>query len=119
MSLVKLVAVGTAVVTFTGATLLVWLAWLLSHQPAPLRGDSGWWDWLKHVDGAAIFDAARTTATILAVVGIGGAALVAYRRQDTAERAHQVAIDGQRIANAQHALDSRDPGLTATATSLS
>ncbi len=107
MSLVKLVAIGTVIVTLLGAGLFAWLAWLLSHQSAPWRGDTGWWDWLEHVGGSELFDAARTTATILAVVGVGGAALVAYRRQDTAERAHQVAIDGQEIATSQHTLDSQ------------
>ncbi len=107
MSLLRLVAVGTVVVTLMGAALFVWLAWLLSHQPAPLRGNSGWWDWLEHVGGTELFDAARTTATILAIVGVGGAALVAYRRQDTAERAHDVAIKGQEIASAQYVLDSQ------------
>lgn len=106
MPLVTLVTLGTIVVTVVGIAVFLWLAWLLSHQPAPLRGDSGWWDWLEHVDGSGVFDAARTTATVLAIVGVGGAALVAYRRQDTAERAHEVAIEGQRIANAQHTLDS-------------
>jgi uncharacterized protein YjbI with pentapeptide repeats len=100
MPLVLLVTIGTVTVTGAGLALFLWLAWLLSRQPAPLRGESGWWDWLAFADGSAIFDAARTTATILAVVGIGGAALVSYRRQDTAER-------GQQIANAQHALDSQ------------
>ncbi|MEN4479246.1 pentapeptide repeat-containing protein [Mycolicibacterium cosmeticum] len=107
MSLVKLVTFGTVIVTAVGISLFLWLAWLLARQPLPLRGDSGWWDWLGHVDGAELFDAARTTATVLAIVGVGGAALVAYRRQDTAERAHAVAIEGQQIANAQHILDSQ------------
>ncbi|WP_174396676.1 pentapeptide repeat-containing protein [Mycolicibacterium sphagni] len=107
MSLLWLVVIGTIVVTLLGTALFVWLAWLLSHQPAPLRSGTGWADWLKYADGSKLFDAARTTATILAIVGIGGAALVAYRRQDTAERAHKVAIEGQRIANAQHELDSQ------------
>ena len=55
-----------------------------------------------------MFDAARTTATILAVIGVGAAALVAYRRQDTAEltykfnvEAHQVEIDAQKTAGEQ------------------
>ncbi|QVI29267.1 pentapeptide repeat-containing protein [Mycolicibacterium neoaurum] len=107
MSLVALVTLGTVVVTATGVSLFLWLAWLLARQPLPLRGDTGLWDWLAHVDGTELFDAARTTATVLAIVGIGGAALVAYRRQDTAERAHSVAIEGQQIANAQHVLDSQ------------
>lgn len=104
--LAALVVMGTFATTSAGAVLFLWFAWLLARQPAPLRGDSGWWDWLGHVDGTELFDAARTTATVLAIVGLGGAALVAYRRQDTAELAHQVSIEGQRIANAQHELDS-------------
>jgi uncharacterized protein YjbI with pentapeptide repeats len=107
MPLVALVAGGTVVVTLAGGALFLWLAWLLSHRPAPSRDNTGYWTWLSHVDGSALFDAARTSATLLAVVGIGGAALVAYRRQDTAERAHEVAIEGQRIANDQLTLDSQ------------
>ena len=106
-SLVVLVAVGTVAVSLVGGALFIWLAWLLSHQPAPLRGDSGWWDWLSRVGGDALFDAARTTATILAVIGVGGAALVAYRRQDTAERSHLVSIEGQKTAAKQYTLDSK------------
>ncbi|WP_421840473.1 hypothetical protein [Mycobacterium sp.] len=83
------------------------LAWLLSHQPAPVPGGTGWFDWLSHVYGTGLFSAARTRATILAVVGIGGAALVAYRRQDTTERAHEAAIAGQKTAPEQHTLHSR------------
>lgn len=107
MSLVALVVIGTIVVTLAGALLFGWLAWLLSDQPAPLRGDSGYWDWLEHTSGEDLFDAARTTATLLAIVGIGGAALVAYRRQDTAERAHSVAIAAMETARNQHSLDSQ------------
>lgn len=67
-----------------GGALFLWFAWLLSRQPV------GWTAWLTHVDGQGWFDAAKTTAAILAIVGIGGAALVAYRRQDTAERTHNL-----------------------------
>lgn len=107
MSLAGLVVIGTVAGTVVGGALFGWLAWLLSRQPAPLRGDSGWWTWLSHADGAALFDAARTTATIVAVVGLGGAALVAYRRQDTAERAHRVTIQAQLNATEQLALDTK------------
>lgn len=107
ISLLWLVTIGTVVVTLLGLALFLWFAWLLSRQPAPLRNNTRWWDWLGHVGGTELFDAARTTATILAIVGVGGAALVAYRRQDTTERAHKVALEGQRIDTAQHTLDSR------------
>ncbi|MBI5338032.1 MAG: pentapeptide repeat-containing protein [Mycolicibacterium rufum] len=106
MSLVRLVAIGTVVVTLVGFALFAWLAWLLSHQPAPLRGGRGFADWLGYVDGSKLFDAARTTATILAVVGVGGAALVAYRRQDTTERSHALTIEAQETAVKQFQLDS-------------
>ena len=68
---------------------------LLSRQPAPWHDPNGWPAFISQVDGTKIFDAARITATLLAIIGIGGAALVAYRRQDTAERAHEVTIAAQ------------------------
>jgi hypothetical protein len=105
---------GTAAVINVGGALFGWLAWLQSHQPAPWNDRAGYGAWLSHVDGTAMFDAARTTATILAVVGVGGAALVAYRRQATAEltyeinvRANQVAIESQETAAQQLQLDSQ------------
>ncbi len=102
-----LVAGGTLVVTAIGFGFFGWLAWLLSDQPWPWRDPDGWRAFFSHVDGTEIFDAARTTATILAIIGIGGAAFVAYRRQDTAERAHEVAIEAQQTATEQLRLDSR------------
>jgi uncharacterized protein YjbI with pentapeptide repeats len=102
-----LVAGGTLVVTVIGFGFFGWLTWLLSHQPWPWRDPDGWRAFFSHVDGTEMFDAARTTATILAIIGIGGAALVAYRRQDTAERAHEVAIEAQQTATEQLRLDSR------------
>ncbi|ORW90324.1 hypothetical protein AWC28_18860 [Mycolicibacter terrae] len=99
-------SIGTFIVTALGVALFVWLAWLLSDQPAPWRDPNGWRAFFSHVDGTEIFDAARTTATILAIIGIGGAALVAYRRQDTAERAHEVSIEAQQTAARQFMLDS-------------
>ena len=101
MKLSTLVILGTAGAIVTGAALFLWFAWLLTDQP-------NFWDmhWIDDADGQDFFDAARTTATILAVAGLGGAALVAYRRQDTAERAHRVSIDAQHTASEQLALDS-------------
>lgn len=113
-SLAKLVGWGTTAVLIVGGALFGWLAWLQSHQPAAWHDRAGWWAWLSHVDGSALFDAARTTATILAVIGVGGAALVAYRRQATTEltyeftvRAHEVAIESQNTAAEQLQLDSQ------------
>jgi len=98
-SLVWLVAVGTFVVLVIGVALFGWLGWLQSHRPAPWHDPDGWFAWLSHVAGTTLADAARTTATLLAVVGVGGAALVAYRRQATAEMTYETAAK-------QHALDS-------------
>jgi hypothetical protein len=113
-SLAELVAWGTTAVVVLGGAIFGWLAWLQSHRPAPWNDRDGWWSWLSHVDGTAMFDASRTTATILAVIGVGGAALVAYRRQATAElkyeidaQAHQVAIEAQVTAAEQLELDSQ------------
>lgn len=91
ISLVLLVTLGTVVVISIGGALFLWLAWLLSHQAAPWRDAAGW-AWMAHIDGQGWFDSARTTATILAIVGVGGAALVAYRRQDTAELNHRFTV---------------------------
>lgn len=114
VSLAGLVSIGTVVVIVVGGALFGWLSWLLSHQPAPWHDHRGIWAWLSSVDGPALFDAARITATILAIIGVGGAALVAYRRQATAEqtyqftvRAHAVALDAQKTAAAQLLLDSQ------------
>ncbi|WP_094285529.1 pentapeptide repeat-containing protein [Mycobacterium lehmannii] len=97
-----------------GGGSFAWLSWLLSDRPAPWNDDGGWFAWLDSVDGAALFDAARTAATLLAIIGVGGAAFVAYRRQATTEltyqftvRAHAVAIDAQETAARQYELDSK------------
>ncbi|GAY13451.1 hypothetical protein MSZK_01770 [Mycobacterium sp. shizuoka-1] len=95
--------------------MFAWLSWLLSNRPAPWNDEErGWFGWLDTVDGSGFFDAARTTATLLAIIGIGGAAFVAYRRQATTEltynftvRAHAVAVDAQATAAKQLALDSQ------------
>jgi uncharacterized protein YjbI with pentapeptide repeats len=105
LSLGVLVTVGTIAVAVVGAALFFWFAWVPSHQPAPLRGDTGWWTWLSHVSGAELGEAARTTVTTLAVIGIGGAALVAYRRQKTAERTQLTAARAQQVATDAQDLD--------------
>jgi len=105
ISLGLLVSVGTVLVALLGLALFGWFAWLLSHQAAPWHDPAGWSAWLSHVDGPALFDAARTSATVVAVVGVGGAALVAYRRQDTAERSHDVAIHQLKVDSQKYGLD--------------
>lgn len=105
-SLASLVIWGTVVVSAFGGATFAWLAWLLSRQAAPWHDPGGWWRWIDSVDGPSLFDSARTTVTLLAVVGVGGAALVTYRRQDTAERTHEVAFRSGLTAAKQLELDS-------------
>jgi uncharacterized protein YjbI with pentapeptide repeats len=105
LSLATLVAWGTAAGTAAGGMLFGWVAWVQSHQPAPWHDPHGWWAWMSHADGQAMVDAAHTTVAGLAVIGIGGAALVAYRRQDTAERTHQVAASQLQLDSQKYDLD--------------
>lgn len=110
-----LVALFTCAVLVVGSGIFFWTAWVESHQPlSPLA-------WMQHVDGDGWFNSARTTATILAIVGVGGAATVGYRRQKTTElshllenKKHLIAISAQltaaqqaKTAAEQLALDSR------------
>lgn len=111
VSLAKLVLGGTVAVLVAGGILFLWLAWLPSHQPFPCMHGEGCLAWLSQVDGAALFDAARTTATILAVLGVGGAALVAYRRQDTAELTYKFNVKA-------HERDDRERDLRARFTTI-
>lgn len=74
-----LVVVGTGVISAVGLTLFMWVAWIESGQ------ELSPFSWMSHVDGDAWFNAARTSATFLAVVGVGGAAIVGYRKQQNAE----------------------------------
>lgn len=83
------------------------MAWLLSAKADPA-------DWRGNLEGGDWFDIARTTATTLAVLGVGGAAMVAYRRQKTTElthlleqKKHLTAIQIQQIA-AQQATTAAD-----------
>lgn len=106
-----LVAIGTFAVVVAGGALFLWFAWLLSRQP------SSWAAWLTHVDGQGWFDAAKTTAAILAIVGVGGAALVAYRRQDTAEQTHSLEIGRHNRENERHQ-DDRERELRSRFTTI-
>lgn len=115
VSLTRLVIGGVVLVVFLGSLLFVWVAWVETHQ--------AFWStaWVDDVTGDGWFNAARTSATFLAVVGIGGAAVVGYRRQQTLEltrvleqRKHilgmlsqQTAADQAKTASEQLALDSR------------
>lgn len=48
-----------------------------------------------------LFDLARSTVTLLGVLTVGGAAAVAYRRQQTLERQHQIAEEHARLERDQ------------------
>jgi len=94
MSLGLLVFLGILITTVLGG-LLFWLfTWAQSDNSAfRAFGD---------VDGDEMFDAARTAVTVIGVIGIGGAALIAYRRQRTTETAQQTAAQSLTVAaNAQ------------------
>jgi uncharacterized protein YjbI with pentapeptide repeats len=105
LSLAKLVAWGTVAGTAAGGMLFGWVAWVQSHQPAPWHDPHGWRAWMSHADGQAMVDAAHTSVAGLAVLGIGGAALVAYRRQDIAERTHEVAASQLQLDSQKYDLD--------------
>ncbi|MGB3234107.1 MAG: hypothetical protein WBB57_26185 [Mycobacterium sp.] len=96
IKLARLVLVGSLTVIATGGALFLWLAWLSTGEVSPWR--TGWsksssWAWLKGPTGPNWFEASKTTAAILAIIGLGGAALVAYRRQDLAEQSHKLETD--------------------------
>ncbi|OBG79097.1 pentapeptide repeat-containing protein [Mycobacterium sp. E3305] len=109
--LVLLVLVGTVTVVIAGGALFLWFAWLLSRQPAT------WTTWLGHVDGQGWFDAAKTTAAILAIIGVGGAALVSYRRQDTAEQTHSLETERHKLES-QRLQDDRERELRSRFTTI-
>ncbi|QII09326.1 pentapeptide repeat-containing protein (plasmid) [Rhodococcoides fascians A25f] len=63
------------------AVVFLFLLWLQTGQPFHL------WKFLSSAEPDQLFNAARTAATLLGVAGLGGAALIAYRRQTATETA--------------------------------
>ena len=74
------VALGTAVTTGVGLVVLLIFA----------RLQAGLWVWTDgfFLNGTEWFDAARTTVTLIGIIGLGGAAFLAYRKQLSTESAH-------------------------------
>lgn len=74
------VLLGTASTTAAGAGLLITFAWL----------QSGMWVWQDgfYLTGDQWFNAARTTVTLVGIIGLGGAAFLAYRKQISTEATH-------------------------------
>ncbi|WP_280784928.1 pentapeptide repeat-containing protein [Rhodococcus opacus] len=65
-----------------------YLLWLQTRQPYTPLG------FLDDATGDQLFNAARTSATLLGVSGLGGAALIAYRKQNSTEET----LDDERVS---------------------
>lgn len=74
------VAVGTLVTTAVGMAVLLVFA----------RLQAGKWIWTDglFLNGTQWFDASRTTLTLIGIIGLGGAAFIAYRKQRSTEATH-------------------------------
>ncbi|NRI64859.1 hypothetical protein FEZ60_04800 [Rhodococcus sp. MS16] len=81
---------ATLITATLGLVMFLIMAWL--QIEAPLRSM-----WFSKPDGNQWFDAARTTVTIMGIIGIGGAAYLTYRRQHTTEMTHGHEIKTYRI----------------------
>lgn len=65
------------------------------------------WIWsLNGATGQQLFDAARTTVTLVGIVGLGGAAFIAFRRQRTTESAQRTALNSLALGQQQFGHDS-------------
>jgi uncharacterized protein YjbI with pentapeptide repeats len=88
----NLVIAGSVGVAAIGTVLFYYFAWLQTGEPWSFIG------WVRRCTGQQLFDAARTTVTIVGILGLGGAALIAYRRQHTNERTLLTTIESQLTA---------------------
>ncbi|ABH00660.1 conserved hypothetical protein (plasmid) [Rhodococcus jostii RHA1] len=88
MRLRTLVIWGTTAWAFAVIGVFYYLLWLQTRQPYTPFG------FLDDATGDQLFNAARTSATLLGVSGLGGAALIAYRKQRSTEETH----DNERVS---------------------
>ncbi|WP_328811777.1 pentapeptide repeat-containing protein [Rhodococcus sp. NBC_00294] len=86
-----LTALGILASTITGLALFYAFAW---QQAGP-----EWNFFLDNTTGQQIFDSARTTVTLVGVIGLGGAAFIAFRRQRSTEEAQLTAREAQLTAS--------------------
>lgn len=80
-----LVLGGVGLSTGAGAVLFYAFVWQQLNEA---------WVWsLNGATGQQLFDAARTTVTLVGIIGLGGAAFIAIRRQRTTERTQLTAAE--------------------------
>jgi uncharacterized protein YjbI with pentapeptide repeats len=83
------------------------LGYVIGHLLACIvLGDWSWWPWAD-LDPERLYDVVRSDVAAVALAGAGGAALIAYRKQRTAEEQQRTAEAQQRIASGQHELEQR------------
>lgn len=91
------VIAGTIATTVIGAALFYLFAWQQGGHV---------WNWsLRETTGQQIFDSARTTVALVGVIGLGGAALLAYRRQRTTERSTALSSQAVTLSRQQFTHD--------------
>ncbi|WP_322544732.1 pentapeptide repeat-containing protein [Rhodococcoides fascians] len=89
------VVYGAAATALLGGALFYLFAWQQLGQ---------WWVWsLGDATGQQVFDSARTAVTLVGVVGLGGAAFLAYRRQKSNEET--LDINRETTTHASRALE--------------
>lgn len=89
---------GVLVSTLVGIALFYTFAWQ--------QLDDAWIWSLNGATGQQLFDAARTTVTLVGIVGLGGAAFIAFRRQRTTESAQRTALNALALGQQQFGHDS-------------
>lgn len=89
---------GVLLSTLVGTSLFYIFAWQ--------QLDDAWIWSLNGATGQQLFDAARTTVTLVGIVGLGGAAFIAFRRQRTTESAQRTALNALALGQQQFGHDS-------------